>query len=76
MLITRGVLDYLAKRHCADLQRIIERMAEARMAIELRLLVRQLQQLLVKSIVGSPPILARRATFKLRLAPCRWEIEV
>jgi hypothetical protein len=46
------------------------------MAIELRLLVRQLQQLLVKSIVGSPPILARRATFKLRLAPCRWEIEV
>jgi hypothetical protein len=49
VMITRGVLDHLAKRHCADLQRIIERMVEARMAIELRLLVRQLQQLAYNS---------------------------
>ena len=49
VMITRGVLDHLAKRHCADLQRIIERMAEARMGTELRLLVRQLQQLAYNS---------------------------
>jgi hypothetical protein len=48
-MITRGVLDHLAKRHCADLQRIIERMVEARMAIQLRLLARQLQQLAYNS---------------------------
>ena len=49
VMITRGVLDHLAKRHCADLQRIIERMVEARMAIQLRLLARQLQQLAYNS---------------------------
>ena len=49
VLITRGVLDHLAKKHCADLQRIIERMVEARMAIELRTLARQLQQLAYNS---------------------------
>jgi hypothetical protein len=49
VMITRGVLDHLAKRHCADFQRIIERMAEARMGTELRLLVRQLQQLAYNS---------------------------
>src|SRR6478672_12124614 len=49
VMITRGVLNHLAKRHCADLQRIIERMAEARMGTELRLLVRQLQQLAYNS---------------------------
>lgn len=49
VMITRGVLDHLAKRHCADLQRIIERMVEARMAIQLRLLARQLQRLAYNS---------------------------
>jgi len=37
-MITRGVLDHLAKRHCVDLQKIIERMVADRMAIELRAL--------------------------------------
>ena len=49
VMITRGGLDHLAKRHCADLQRIIERMVDARMAIELRMLARQLQQLAYNS---------------------------
>ena len=49
VMITRGVLDHLANRHCADLQRIIERMVDARMAIQLRLLARQLQQLAYNS---------------------------
>jgi hypothetical protein len=49
VMITPGILNQLANRHCADLQKIIERMAAARMGIELRLLARQLQQLAYNS---------------------------